>query len=513
MKNEIYIIGLLTCLLCSTTIYSQCVTGDCKNGKGTMIYSDGSKYEGNWSNGKCNGFGIETYPNGSRYEGYFIDNNYNGSGKGFLANGDVYEGNYVDGYRSGYGTVIYKDGIKYEGNWSQSKRNGFGIQTWPNGDRYEGNWLNDKRNGKGKAFWANGDGYEGDFVEDYRTGFGKLLKKDGTIQEGKWQKNVFQGAEMASSNPQVNTQEKNCDQAKKKYLEQNPDVAKNGMDAWAHYTSYGKKEGRKWPNCSEESNSTTTNTPATDRFYNATSNNETNGTSSSIGSNTSNSNIDSPCNVKSANIDDIESCYSCRGTGQVTKQSSSVCPNCESWNSEYKSKVACHVCKDTRKNPNIKTWKETCSGCKGSGRDYEQEKRNRDFGGYDQRLVKGTYNGTYGNIEYKSISIEQRRSGGIQTEFDYSKWSTGCSCLGSEWSLPNRGELVLIMKDLQSYGVHGDGKYATNETTIQGGDKYIYLVNFGQSVLPETKKLSSDPTINDNYWHGLHCKVICIKRK
>ena len=268
------------------------------------------------------------------------------------------------------------------------------------------------------------------------------------------------------------------------------------------------------PNNSQTStNSTTTNSPAADRFSNNVSSNSSNGTSSSIASNTSNSNIDSPCNVKSANIDDIESCNSCRGTGQVTKQSSSVCPNCESWNSEYKSKVACHVCKDTRKNPNIKTWKETCSGCKGSGRDYEQEKRNRDFGGYDQRLVKGTYNGTYGNIEYKSISIEQRRSGGIQTEFDYSKWSTGCSCLGSEWTLPNRGELVLIMKDLQSNGVHGDGKYATNETTIQGGDKYIYLVNFGQSVLPETKKLSSDPTINDNYWHGLHCKVICIKRK
>jgi len=52
-----------------------------------------------------------------------------------------------------------------------------------------------------------------------------------------------------------NSQEKNCEQAKKKYLEQNPDVAKFGFDAWDHYTSYGKKEGRKWPACPEESNS------------------------------------------------------------------------------------------------------------------------------------------------------------------------------------------------------------------------------------------------------------------
>jgi uncharacterized protein (TIGR02145 family) len=255
---------------------------------------------------------------------------------------------------------------------------------------------------------------------------------------------------------------------------------------------------------------TSTNSAAMDRFYNTTSNN------SSIVTNTSNSNIDSPCNVKSVNIDDIESCNSCRGTGQVTRQSSSVCPNCENWNSEYRRKVACHVCKDTRKNPNIKTWKETCTECKGNGRDYEQEKRNRDFGGYDQRIIKGIYNGTLGNaFEYKSISIEHREKYyGIQTEFDYSKWSTGCSCLGSEWSLPKRGELVLIMNDLQSNGVIGDGQYATNETEIVGDFKsnHIWVIAFGQSILPATKMLSTDNRSNDNYWQ-LRCKVICIKRK
>lgn len=469
MKNKIYIIGLFFYLLCSTTIYSQCVTGDCNNGKGTMIYSNGDRYEGNWSNGKCNGFGIETYSNGDRYEGNFINNYRSGKGKAFFANGNLYEGDFSDNYRTGYGKLTYKDGIKYEGNWSQNKCNGFGIQTWPNGDRYEGNWLNDKRNGKGKAFWVNGDRYEGDFVDDFRTGFGKLLKKDGTIQEGKWLNNVFQGAEVASSNTKVNSQ--------------------------------------------TSTNSTSTNSPAMDRFYNTISNNSTNVTNSSKSSNTV---IGFPCNVKSVNIDAIESCNSCTGSGQVTRQSSSVCPNCENWNSEYKRKVACHVCKDTRKNQNIKTWKETCNECKGNGRDYEQEKRNKDFGGYDQRIIKGIYNGTLGNaFEYKSISIEHRKKRyGIQTEFDYSKWSTGCSCLGSEWSLPNRGELVLIMNDLQSSGVHGDGQYATNETKIVGDfkSKHIWVVDFGQSINQATKQVSNDNRLNDNYWQ-LRCKVICIKRK
>lgn len=50
-------------------------------------------------------------------------------------------------------------------------------------------------------------------------------------------------------NYHVTAQEQNCAVARGKYLEQNPDVAKAGMDAWNHYTTFGKREGRKWPDC------------------------------------------------------------------------------------------------------------------------------------------------------------------------------------------------------------------------------------------------------------------------
>jgi hypothetical protein len=43
--------------------------------------------------------------------------------------------------------------------------------------------------------------------------------------------------------------EQDCDAARQKYLQQNPDVARAGINAWTHYTSLGKNEGRKWPNC------------------------------------------------------------------------------------------------------------------------------------------------------------------------------------------------------------------------------------------------------------------------
>jgi hypothetical protein len=46
--------------------------------------------------------------------------------------------------------------------------------------------------------------------------------------------------------------EENCYPASKKYLEENPDVAKAGMDAWSHYNRFGKREGRKWYGCDSD---------------------------------------------------------------------------------------------------------------------------------------------------------------------------------------------------------------------------------------------------------------------
>jgi antitoxin component YwqK of YwqJK toxin-antitoxin module len=43
--------------------------------------------------------------------------------------------------------------------------------------------------------------------------------------------------------------QENCTAACNVYLDDNPDVKKNGMSAWSHYENFGKREGRKWPRC------------------------------------------------------------------------------------------------------------------------------------------------------------------------------------------------------------------------------------------------------------------------
>jgi len=50
---------------------SECLSGDCANGQGIALYSDGSKYEGQFEDGKKHGYGTWTFPNGGIIKGHF----------------------------------------------------------------------------------------------------------------------------------------------------------------------------------------------------------------------------------------------------------------------------------------------------------------------------------------------------------------------------------------------------------------------------------------------------------
>jgi hypothetical protein len=39
------------------------------NGKGTYVFPNGNRFEGEWSNDVKHGYGVLTYVNGERYEG------------------------------------------------------------------------------------------------------------------------------------------------------------------------------------------------------------------------------------------------------------------------------------------------------------------------------------------------------------------------------------------------------------------------------------------------------------
>ncbi|MBK7393758.1 MAG: hypothetical protein IPI64_10740 [Chloracidobacterium sp.] len=156
-------------LVKSTTPTDKCVSGNCVNGKGKMVYVIGDVYEGDFVKGKKSGKGILTYKNGDIYVGEFISDRKEGQGTLTFKDGAVYVGQFGIDLFYLNGKMKYANGDIYDGNWAIGLREGQGTYKFKNGDYYIGEWLNDKWNGQGKYY----------------------AKATNRFQEGMWKDNVF----------------------------------------------------------------------------------------------------------------------------------------------------------------------------------------------------------------------------------------------------------------------------------------------------------------------------------
>ena len=59
--------------ICCNWSYADCISGDCVNGKGTFTSSNGTKFEGEFKNGKKDGKGTYTFPDGRKVVGIWKD--------------------------------------------------------------------------------------------------------------------------------------------------------------------------------------------------------------------------------------------------------------------------------------------------------------------------------------------------------------------------------------------------------------------------------------------------------
>jgi nephrocystin-3 len=106
----------------------------------TEIYEDGSRYVGEFKDGKYHGQGTRTYEDGSRYVGEWLDSKKNGRGTYINADGEKYTGEWKCDKKNGGGTYNYVDGSKYIGDWKDDLCNGGGTLTNANGEEYAGEW-------------------------------------------------------------------------------------------------------------------------------------------------------------------------------------------------------------------------------------------------------------------------------------------------------------------------------------------------------------------------------------
>ena len=225
---KLFAIGKKKFIENKTALKTGCIKGNCVNGKGTFIWPNGDKYNGNWKNQKPHGLGTFKWVNGTKYIGDWEFGIQNGQGTVTWANGDKYIGGRKNGQADGQGTFIFANGItqsgewkngnlierdssgkaigcvegncdngkgtgvwekgfKYVGEWKMQNMHGFGIGTWPNGDRYEGDWVNGQRTGQGKYFYSGGGVYTGEWKNNNRHGEGTMIWNDGVKEVAIWE--------------------------------------------------------------------------------------------------------------------------------------------------------------------------------------------------------------------------------------------------------------------------------------------------------------------------------------
>ncbi len=170
--------GLLTCVSSQDAYWHNC--------QGTEILSDGTKYVGEYRDGKRNGQFIVTYADGDKYVGDFRDNVFNGQGTYTYADGGEYVGEFHDDKIHGQGTEILSDGTKYIGEYRDGKRNGRFIVTYADGGKYVGDFRDDVFNGKGTYTYPSGSKYFGEWKDDKTHGQGTEILSDGTKYVGEY---------------------------------------------------------------------------------------------------------------------------------------------------------------------------------------------------------------------------------------------------------------------------------------------------------------------------------------
>jgi hypothetical protein len=174
----------------SSTIRTGCSYGDCMKGVGVLQYVDGSKYEGNFSNGELNGYGTWYFANGEKYVGMFHQNYCHGRGIHYKNDGSKLIGNWENG--TYIGELLNKNGA--EGCIFGNCDNGAGTYVFKNGKaKYEGDFINGKPSGQGICHYSDGNWYEGSWANGSFDGIGEMYMLDGSIISGIWKAGTYQG--------------------------------------------------------------------------------------------------------------------------------------------------------------------------------------------------------------------------------------------------------------------------------------------------------------------------------
>ena len=174
----------------------------CPHGKGKLIFSNGSTYEGEWDMGKRHGKGkfitsnvqsVQSAPTPKVllvYDGDWVQDKQTGTAVLKVYNETnqlcyMYQGSFENGIKTGAGCSVSRYGLVVEGEHENNSANGqCKMLHTKRGWFYEGDVQNGKRHGNGKMYTPEGGVIEGTYDQNILNGHARIVSADGNVFEG-----------------------------------------------------------------------------------------------------------------------------------------------------------------------------------------------------------------------------------------------------------------------------------------------------------------------------------------
>ena len=204
MKRKIFLLVMLASLQ-TWTANAQCTSGDCENGYGTKLDSDGNSYTGQFKDGSYHGWGTLNVTSGAKYIGEFFNDNMHGIGVIYGNDGEylqsgLYKENKVTTPMAENTVRAMVVARTAPPTGSTSKQcpegnceTGFGVTLNTDESSYAGTFKNGTMHGWGNLKTKDGAHYFGEFVNDNMEGYGVIYGNDGEyIQSGIYKENALE---------------------------------------------------------------------------------------------------------------------------------------------------------------------------------------------------------------------------------------------------------------------------------------------------------------------------------
>ena len=157
----------------------NCISGNCQNGSGVMIWPGGERYEGNFSNTLPDGQGEFFSPFSAPLLKY-----------GFWENGKLTKDETISteiclqgDCKTGLGEIIFPSGNGYYGEFKNGSANGYGTYKYVNGESYLGAFTDGVKGGWGIYKTAEKDVYAGFFSQGVLNGHVAYVDRTGNVEK------------------------------------------------------------------------------------------------------------------------------------------------------------------------------------------------------------------------------------------------------------------------------------------------------------------------------------------